>query len=1191
MLYILDREIDPKLIIIGGGSLILILVLVIAYFLFFSRGGYDAELFSLMPSDGLKGVAYIEITDDGIDELNSVFGILIKQYISGIDRVIIASGSYTDESNVVAAFVWTDMDVQDFVERYTELSGSEVDVEELSVGGKKIYAIYNANDSTKNNPVCVWERNAGVGVLSIAKQFGASEEYCQFPSDISCRDQQLSNGNLNIKLKSEEPIILAEIACSEVSFSSKSLKYTHVHGIRITPDEETWVYGIPCYDSSNRLVEGNSVYGKIFIKYYLERTGPGEVKISTGNVGAIEKNLEIGPGKQRCLDLLGVSYSNSKALEMLDDSRKLSDKIPYFGDFLGGFHLKSEEGNAYVGFYEKRETNYLIAMGDSKLKESIPFAFGEEGARCVSDVSQTSEIVNKEEMTTCKRRTDFGLIKGTTYERRSNSGELLFLGAFPKTGDTVTEHLTDLIFQIELDGTDVNWNNETSGSVVVYFANETNTTPLENAEVELYSMETNGTRGNLMQMKKTNSTGNVIFENVPLTGSFVVVNMYGYHDRQTGRKISEGILTETNNFSVEVFLEESGTAERSIEDYILGSNSTDIEVGSIDARGVFPLISTYGLELVRLDGTLDVVVVVGSKAPPREVVRASHVAEILSARQYDCKTRMDEGDYGALPFDLTNHQILTLDDQFVTGPTIIIGDPETNSRIREKGILSIEGERIRVLGESIVILGTEESSVGTVQEFITDLVSPYDTCGGGTAYDDFEVVDSEGKPVKVIVGRHASTSEALAGAYLANYLASMSTRCARKTAESDGCASVYIKRKVLVIEDEVEEDYRKISVGGYKINNYTKANCLDCLNLHEGEAMSVELGGNIFISGFRLDDTSRVLDEFLLAVSRPLSPTQKVPYYAIKVSGFTEKDTGHHEVGLSFYDASKVIETETADVGKDYTMLEGRRMRVISISSRDLGSASVTFDLEGERYTVPMGKYICHDGVIEDSLKYCTQKRKTTTLALNVEPRNAILMEKLSIFADYKQDYGSVPDARCAYCIIGEDVRCGDLEYGWPYGDVYSDEIVLKNMSTGTYFVKVNCSAEGYQNATAKDEIYLTKMELPDLILEGLWVDSLVQTKMKATARIKNIGNVALEANSKKPLVVCIWDGMGRSLDSYALYNTTLQPGETVDITRTFILPLLSDENELLARADCNNIHPEEDEENNEKAVSFGKWG
>ncbi|MFH1448253.1 MAG: hypothetical protein ABIG39_05285 [Candidatus Micrarchaeota archaeon] len=1197
---ILNHTIDSRVIIGLGALLATITIVLAAYLLLTLGGGHERELFSLMPPDGISEVAYLVVEDGSMGRVLSHLDPNVSRNVAGISGLSAAIGTYDDGSVVIAAFVKTDMSVGQVVEAYGSIVGEGTVAEDLIIGGTDVRVVYLETDSGREAPVCIWQRDDGVGILLI-EQVNASKDYCHFPSEISCRGQMLKDSYVSIKVKGEgENIVITEAACSEMSLSSKSIEYSDVGNLVVGVDEETWIYGIPCYDASNNLIEKDSIYGKIFLKYHFESEGSRNTRILTGNIGVTSESVEgESLAGKRCIDLLETRYDNSDALSMLSKAGEPTASVPVIGNALGNARFSDGQERIYISAYEEYGTDYAVVLGDVSLVGR--FKEGVYDSRCVSSEEAISEIIINENSNVCRRPSRFGPFGGTGYERKTDAGDMLLMLVFPTDGREPSG-IPNVVFEIGLDGTDIPWRNETVGKVTVRLVDEMClkekpkaecVEPVEGAEVELYSSNANGSRGAVMDTGTSDSSGFVEFKRVPLNGGFVVVSKYGYEDLLTGKKLSEDVLTGENNFSAVIDLVQPSNGSELLDDYMIESEFTTINAGLPDVRGVFPALLAYGMELVNSGGWSERLVVVGVEAPAEEVAKASHIAEILAGANYMCDVPIAEGEYGAIAFDIALNPIMITDKEKPEGIIIAVGNPETNAVLREKGDWGLEqNDTIKVVGNTIMVIGSGHDAMESARELISGLEVPHAECGSGSSYEGITVIDSEGRPAKVVIGTQSSIEEATAGAYIAVQLASLSSRCVRTTKDMNGCVSMRSINPVnpIVLDDSVPDGRRVISVGGWNINRYTKQNCVECGEIEEGEAIIMSFGGDIFISGYRMDDTASAVEELASGLSKPIPPTQKSPYYGIKISGFTEKEDGHHEVGLSFYDKTSSIQTGTAGLEKRYVMHGGEAVTIVSIYARDLGSASVTFEVDGKEMTVLMGKYLCHGGTIEDSFEYCTKERIDTQLAVDVDPKNAILMERFQMFAEYTQEYGSVPGALCVYCITGKSVVCGSMEYGWPLG-MHSHEILLKNMSTGTHWLNVNCSSEGYKNATEKTEFYITRMELPDLVIDGLWVNSLVQTKMTATVRMKNIGTSRFEATASKPLVICMWDGSGRHLLSYASYNATMEPGETFQITQTFILPLLGEKNSLLAKVECNNIYPEENEDNNEKGTPFGKYG
>jgi len=1203
---ILGREVETKVIVgiavigimvfLGFGALLL-------YSGFF-KTGYESELFSLLPSNGMTGATYIELNSEGMRELSElrVFG----GDASRVDSAAFASAKYGDGSSAFVAFIKTGMTPDEAVGAYAGAMGYG-DSEKLTAGNNVVTALYQKSDSGHANPLCVWKRADGLGILGVSRN--VDDSYCQFTSDISCREQKFEEGLLWVKIKSniDDKLVVTEAACSGASFSSKNLRYVPIPDVKVTSDKEVWLEGIPCYDAGNNVVMGGSFRGKLFIRYYTESEGSGSPKLVSGNVAA-RSATQTGAGA-RCLDVMEKSYGSSKAMSLLSGADKLIGTVQTTGVILGSAKFGNELGSAYAVGYRNEEAHYIVVLGNDSLVTSVSGVGASEGLRCVRGNDSTADLVPKDGKLGCRRDFEYGDAKGITYFRKTQDGTGAVVLSLPKirTG-TADMYATNVAFEIDLKGPDVKWQNETSGSVKVFSLdsecmmqkNDTKAceAPLEGARVELYdSPGGGGAMGKLIEAKETDFSGTASFARVPLSGGVAVIAKRGYQEEKTHKLVAEGFLSEQGNFTITVGMVPAGALSPQLEAYILESNITEVSTGLIDARGTFPSLSAYGLSLVNSSGSVQSVVVVGRGTVAEEVAAASRIAEILASREYECGLTINKGSYSAEPFNVASTPIIALDSAGLSGTLIAVGNPDTNAILRGAIGLSRDSSNdsfVTEKGNVIAIVGSGSGAMKAARDFVRSLKTNVSGCGGGLRYGNTTIINSEGRPaVHVVIGKQASTAEAIAGAYIATKLASLSAMCVHAETDTTGCVPRGSANpdNLVVTDDSVPTGYSVISLGGTAPNSFTNQNCEECRDLREGKAIIRRVENETFISGYRMGDTLSAASEFISAIGNPVPSFQKEPYYAIKVASFTARESGHNEIGLSFYDDSNEIQTGKALPGEFYILRGGRIAKIEKISAISVGSSSVTFLLDGERLTVGMGRFLCHTGALEDSLTYCTKERENTTLSISAQPTPALFMGKFYVFADYTAGGGDVLGANCTYCLTGPAVLCRNLVYKAPRDNRYGDEVVLDKIPMGIYALRVNCTAEGYKNAAGNMTVNISRILLPDLVVDSVRVNYIMNTKITVTVGIKNTGRMNFNASEDTPLVTCLWDGYGRNLFSHVSYNASMKPGGTFEFTQSFLLSSVEGNNTILARVDCNNVFPEESETNNEKQISFGRYG
>ncbi len=1186
-------DIDKR--ILAAGVLGALLLAILAYFVvseFFSKKGYEGELFSLTPSEGLTGVAYAELSGEGAEKVLSLYGLSgVGQDLQG---AYLAVSDYKGGEQAWSAFIMTSTSPQGLVDRYGDRLGG-LESENLFVGGKEVVAAYQKSDLEKKNPICIWKREGGLGILALTGQ--PFNSFCRFPSDFSCRGQLFESSLLRVKVKSTgERIVVTEAACGGASLSSKNLRYVLIQDILVGPDKEIWLDEIPCYDAGNTLARGSSFSGKIFLKYYLESEGPSSPRIVSGDVGASSGAMVLSGA--RCTDLLENSYGPSRALSLLSFDRNQEPALLRQGDLSGKLRLSNGLGKAWAAALEKQEATYIFLTGDAALVANLSGIGGAGDLRCINGPYGLADLFSKSGKLVCRRAFE-GFLSGLAYERISGQGNAVTVMTMPNYESERTERTAlDLAFGVELAGEDAGWVNETSGSVMVYLVNGTrganeSQVPLEGAQVELYStvVASEGMLGNLLEAKTTGPDGKAIFNHVPLGGGIVLANKRGYLTRE-GSRLAQASLTLNVSFSAVFHLISESSENETIFDYMAESNLTSVSTGLIDARGSFPSLSAYGITLVNSSGGVESLVLVGKRAPAEEVLAASRIADSLASREFDCNVLIPKDGLRVEPLK-SIPQLLVLDSPRPEGPLIAVGDPETNAALREAVGLAPDFPPFFVseMGNIVAVVGRGRDAMKAAKDFVNSINYSLGGCGASTHYGEMKLIDLTGRPaVRVVIGSRATTEEALAGAYLAQKLASLSAMCVRANEETVGCApSKGNPEQIVVSEDNVPTGYPLISIGGPTANSFNDRTCSECSALAEGKALVRPISKNIHISGYRMEDTLVAASQFITAIESPLPSAQEEPYYAIKLSGFIQKENGHHELTLSFYGQEGEIQGGRAMPGEFYVMHGGKIAKVVSVSARNVGSASVTFDIAGQKTEVGMGRFLCRKGNAEDLFKYCINDRVNTTISIEASPNPAVFMGSLKVYVDYTNETEDVLGANCSYCIAGRNTLCRPLEYKGIRGEYYADEFIVQ-LPMGTYLLEANCSAEDHANATGRLNLTITRVELPDLVVDGLWIKSISSPKLTFGMRIKNIGSIPY-STSKSPLVTCFWDRAGRNLLSHISYNVTIKPTESFEFTQSLNLPLVENNNSLVAKVDCNNLQAEENENNNDKEVSFGRYG
>lgn len=1193
---ILGKEVDRRIIFVFAAIVVALVAVGLYLMLTQAKTGREGELFALMPGDGLSGVAYAEIEQGGFEEVGRLVP-FAQNYTGKIQGLALAMGSYGDGSSAVAARVKTTENPEYLAMMYGGLSGG-YETEYLTINGKEITVIYSKTDSERKNPICAWKTTDGMGILAVSSGSIGSAQ-CNLKGDMICRGQAFQDGTLSVKVKSSgERLIATDAACGAASLSSKNLRYVQLQDTPVASDGEYWLDGIPCYDAAGNLAKGNSFSGKVFIKYYLESEGAGSPRLVSGDVVAISAlSGGNGVGALRCVDLLEKQHDPATALSLLARGRKLGSGFGQANEMFGTAIVSSEKGDMYASAYKKEDVDYLLSLNKGSLASSV-LQTGKQGTACYGILGGSAEMLEKNGMFACKRSLDAGLARVVSIERKTGEGvDLVVVGLTNGTLESVETGVSETAFGTAIAGYDLRWMNETTGVVRVYSINSSapneGRKPVEGAVVELYPSAVMGNVMRPIDARNTDSLGTVVFEHVPLAGAIARAGKTGYRTSLQPSATADGLLAEETNFTTELYLEPASTGQI-VTGYLASSAETRLDAGIPESRGTFPELASYRIELVDSNGSIRGAVMVGKNAPAEEVAAASRIAEIIAARGYTCKQQVLKGEFKAEPFNLASVKILFTDDSTPGGTIIAVGNPETNKALLKTGISKDAGPIAKESGNVIAVVGSGEDAMTAARRFVSGLKLQSNGCGGDSYFGNTRIIDSTGKPIaKVVIGKFATTQEALAGAYIATTIASLSARCTKTTEDTVGCVPAEKPEMMVFDEDSVPSGYSLISVGGPAINGLAYRNCEDCRNVAENSAVIRVIGNDTYVAGYRMDDTLFAANEFASLVGSPVPSYQSKPYYAIMVSGWTKKDSGHNEVSISFYDSYRMVGEAKATVG-DFYMLNGRMAaQVNAVYVRSAESAFVAFDVNGQTVSVPIGSFLCQGGTVERDFRFCVTPRENTTLNMNYVPNPAVLMGWLRVYADYLGAGGPVEDGTCRYCITGTKSVCRNLPYDALHYDYYGyrDEFVLKDLPVGQYYLQVNCSADGYENATKKVGLNVTKLDLPDLIVDGLSVDSLVNTKITMTVSIRNAGIKRLAASSTNPLVVCLWDQEGRNLYSYVSQNATIDPGRTFSFTLDLKLFTNEGNNTVSAKADCNNIFSEENEDNNEKEIRFGRYG
>lgn len=139
------------------------------------------EIFSNIPTDNAKALAYFKFNENGAKELRSLFGTILTKNLNRINESEAAIVIYNDSLGIVT-YSKTDLTINDEIDSLKSQMGQQKNwnmrVENKSIGGKDVTIIY-MNMTDTELPVCMWKEG---DVIKTLMMIGSPQQTAYPPS-------------------------------------------------------------------------------------------------------------------------------------------------------------------------------------------------------------------------------------------------------------------------------------------------------------------------------------------------------------------------------------------------------------------------------------------------------------------------------------------------------------------------------------------------------------------------------------------------------------------------------------------------------------------------------------------------------------------------------------------------------------------------------------------------------------------------------------------------------------------------------------------------------------------------------------------------------------------------------------------------------------------------------------------------
>jgi hypothetical protein len=255
-----------------------------------------------------------------------------------------------------------------------------------------------------------------------------------------------------------------------------------------------------------------------------------------------------GQGKfeKTCDTILEKKYDTKNVKEMFKESDKIKNSIPLSGKFFGELKVYAGDnefvnGSIYGVLFGDDNADNLVFAG--KMNISYPTMKSSEDNYCFStgQSSETSTIVKKDGKEACMKEGGSKVFtinaQFITLQRKVGDYSIFVLTYIKDKKDVARENAKNIVFSINLPGTDATWTDKANVEVRVYdeaYSAGFEHTPLAETRVDLFSgaYYASLSEGKLIKTLYTNGSGSVRFENVPLNESlYLVASKAGYENQ------------------------------------------------------------------------------------------------------------------------------------------------------------------------------------------------------------------------------------------------------------------------------------------------------------------------------------------------------------------------------------------------------------------------------------------------------------------------------------------------------------------------------------------------------------------------------------------------------------------------------------------------------------------------------------
>lgn len=248
-----------------------------------------------------------------------------------------------------------------------------------------------------------------------------------------------------------------------------------------------------------------------------------------------QEGYKNATSRMRCDTILEQRYDTKKVEELLSESMAMREKVAPTEKLFG-------EGAAYI----ENQSIYVSVLGDGVGDYGVMITKGgrKGAALCYNDSSTTwSEVVRRGNKRACVKEYEGGsyplsILSKMSFiyaERRVGEYSVLVF-ALPKESKTAARSKAeDMVFGVELEGEEAEWKDRMKLTVKVVERADSQSIPVADAKVELYSYYPyeidvlNGGYGKrVLRTGYTDDRGVVDFENLPIANYNIEVSKPGY---------------------------------------------------------------------------------------------------------------------------------------------------------------------------------------------------------------------------------------------------------------------------------------------------------------------------------------------------------------------------------------------------------------------------------------------------------------------------------------------------------------------------------------------------------------------------------------------------------------------------------------------------------------------------------------